>query len=446
MPANLIPSSFDRLRFSALFVFLVCFVLPWGLCPSVGFAVEREIVWTEDYEGAVQRAAASNSILLLHFYGDYCPPCKLLDKKTFKDPALIAAINSTVVPVKVNADRRRDLAQKYNVNRWPTDVYLFPNGDELYRGVSDQDPTVYAQKIKRLALRHRDWTLEREAIAKTTQRRQDKELAANTPQIQTQRPVYAGSAGLPVKSQAASWQQPSGLPLPAAPLPEPSSVAVKPQRLIDNPFVSKQPIMVPASPQKTEAPATEPASVPKVSEPVAPVVERRTIPALPTSGDLVRSNSPGSNSRVTAPEQPEPTHIVADTIGLEGHCPVELIESLSRGGNPSWVRGVPAYAVRHRGRVYHCSSEQARQTLLTAPDRFTPCLSCFDLVNFVETGELIDGKCEFGCIQPETNRVFLFATKENLEAFDRDNHRYAQLIDNVSPERVAGRADETRIR
>ena len=27
-----------------------------------------------------------------------------------------------------------DLAEKYNVNRWPTDVYLLPNGDELYRG------------------------------------------------------------------------------------------------------------------------------------------------------------------------------------------------------------------------------------------------------------------------------------------------------------------------
>ena len=500
-----------------------------GIFASVVFttesvvATEREIAWTEDYDGAVHRAAASNSILLLHFYGDYCPPCKLLDKKTFKDPTLVSAINSTVIPVKINADRRRDLAEKYNVNRWPTDVYLFPNGDELYRGISDQDPSVYTQKIKRLALRHRDWTLEREAIAKTTQRRQDKELAANTPQIQSEKPVYAGSAGAPVKSQAASWQNPTGLNTQVAPYPEPSRPGVpgwspqlpngagvsnhssannamtvraapivhsqaspssnlqtaselpagqngtKPQRVIDNPFVARQPMVVPAhqapalharpeQQARPEQPAQEPI-VPSVAPETSAAMEpNRSVPARPTSGSLSLSNSADMHAnRDRAPRMPtsadaasarttEPTHIVADSIGLEGHCPVELIESLAMGTSPSWIHGSPAFAVRHRGRIYHCSSERARQKLLSAPDRFTPCLSCFDLVCFFETGDLVDGKCEFGCIQPNTNRVFLFATKENLEAFDRDNQRYAQLIDDMSPERVAGRTDETRIR
>lgn len=512
MPAIQSKTFFDRSRFPRCFAvwlgMIVCVALPSG---SV-FATEREIAWTEDYDGAVHRAAASNSILLLHFYGDYCPPCKLLDKKTFKDPTLVSAINSTVIPVKINADRRRDLAEKYNVNRWPTDVYLFPNGDELYRGVSDQDPSVYTQKIKRLALRHRDWTLEREAIAKTTQRRQDKELAAHTPQIQSEKPVYAGSSGAPVKSQAASWQTPSGLNTPVAPFPEPNRSGVpawspqaptftgapnhgsaniamatrgapivhsqapspselpeaqpnaKQQRVIDNPFVAKQPMVVPARQAKPEQQASpeqlaqEPI-VPSVAPETSAATEaNRSVPARPISGSLTLSNSSemqmNRDSALQTPSSPdastarsiEPTHIVADSIGLDGHCPVELIDSLALGTSPSWISGSPAYAVRHRGRIYHCSSELARQKLLSAPDRYTPCLSCFDLVCFFETGDLVDGKCEFGCIQPNTKRVFLFATKENLEAFDRDNQRYAQLIDGMSPERVAGRTDETRIR
>lgn len=517
MPAIQSKTFLDRSRFTKWSA--VCLGIFAFMALSTGSlrATEREIAWTEDYDGAVHRAAASNSILLLHFYGDYCPPCKLLDKKTFKDPALVSAINSTVIPVKINADRRRDLAEKYNVNRWPTDVYLFPNGDELYRGISDQDPAIYTQKIKRLALRHRDWTLEREAIAKTTQRRQDKELAANTPQIQSEKPVYAGSAGAPVKSQAASWQTPTGLNTQVAPYAEPSrsdvptwgpqlphaagvsnngsannamtaraapivhsqapaaselpagQIGTKPQRLIDNPFVAKQPLVVPAhqaaglharTEQKVRPDqlAQEPIAPSVTSEAPAAMEGNRSVPARPISGSSTLSNlSEMQMNREAAPRTPpshdastvratEPTHIVADSIGLDGHCPVELIESLSLGTNPAWVSGSPAYAVRHRGRIYHCSSERARQKLLSAPDRFTPCLSCFDLVCFFETGDLVDGKCEFGCIQPDTKRVFLFATKENLEAFDRDNQRYAQLIDEMSPERVAGRTDETQIR
>ena len=517
MPAIQSKTFFDRSRFPQWFA--VCLGIFACMAQTTGsvFATEREIAWTEDYDGAVHRAAASNSILLLHFYGDYCPPCKLLDKKTFKDPTLVSAINSTVIPVKINADRRRDLAEKYNVNRWPTDVYLFPNGDELYRGVSDQDPSVYTQKIKRLALRHRDWTLEREAIAKTTQRRQDKELAAHTPQIQSEKPVYAGSSGAPVKSQAASWQNPTGLNTQVSPYSEPARPGVpawspqaqnvagvsndgsatnamtaraapivhsqapppselpvaqpvtKPQRVIDNPFVAKQPLVVPAHPASAPQARPDDQAGPEqlAQEPIVPSVARetsaaveanRSIPARSTSGSLTLSKlSEMQMNRDSARQTPpslnastsratEPTLIVADSIGLEGHCPVELIESLAVGSSPSWVSGSPAYAVRHRGRIYHCSSERARQKLLSAPDRFTPCLSCFDLVCFFESGDLVDGKCEFGCIQPNTNRVFLFATKENLQAFDRDNQRYGQLIDDMSPERVASRTDETRIR
>lgn len=260
-----------------------------------------------------------------------------------------------------------------------------------------------------------------------------------------------------------------GAPIVHSQAPSPSELPeaqpnAKQQRVIDNPFVAKQPMVVPARQAKPEQQASpeqlaqEPI-VPSVAPETSAATEaNRSVPARPISGSLTLSNSSemqmNRDSALQTPSSPdastarsiEPTHIVADSIGLDGHCPVELIDSLALGTSPSWISGSPAYAVRHRGRIYHCSSELARQKLLSAPDRYTPCLSCFDLVCFFETGDLVDGKCEFGCIQPNTKRVFLFATKENLEAFDRDNQRYAQLIDGMSPERVAGRTDETRIR
>ena len=371
-----------------------------GLASAPAFSVEQEIAWTEDYEAAVERAASANCVLLLHFYGDYCPPCKLLDKKTFHDPSLVTAINENVVAVKINAEKRKDLAKKYNVNRWPTDVYLYSNGVEIYRGVSDQDPTVYTKKIQRIASHHRDWSLEREAIAKNTQRGKVNALVADAPQAQPEKTVYANTTFQPTKSQSASSTNnsdpqritQSALPPVAHAAPLKQSVAqsapLKQPRVIDNPYLAKQPLEVPAA----------------------------------------------------------PLHVLAETVGLGGYCPVTLVESVGRSSDVVWVRGSASFAVRHRGRVYHCASEQARHTLLGEPDRYTPCLSGFDLVHFFKTGLLVDGKCEFGCIQPNSSKVYLFADVANYQEFERDNERFSRLLDRVTPERVEGRSSQTQYR
>jgi protein disulfide-isomerase len=413
-------------------------------------ANERAIPWNEDYEAAAQLAAATNRVLLLHFYTDNCPPCRLLEKKTFHDPALIDAFQQHLVPARINAEKRRDLATKFNITRWPTDVYLFPNGDEIYRGVSDQDPAVYTTKIKRIALRHRDWSIEQQAIARSTERRQDQMLAANTPQIQAEKPVYAGTAGHPIKSQAASWTQPQVANQAASP-----TSSASPKRVIDNPYIAQQPIQVPVSAPiqnanqpsavaPSTAAATRATSNTSVNAPapvVTPVVEKKSIPAQPVAAQ--RDVPSPTSSNVDAPEA---RFVVAETIGMSGFCPVSLIESVQQSNGAAWVAGSPAFAVRHRGRVYYCASDRARQVLLSDPDRYTPGLSGFDLVHFFKTGKLVDGNCKFGCIQPTTHRIFLFSTQENYQEFEREMENYTRLLERVTPERVANRSTETSLR
>jgi len=427
------------------------------IAPSLGFAIEREILWTEDYEAAVQRAATTNSIVLLHFYGDSCPPCKLLDKKTFHDPALVSKMNEHLVPVKINADRRRDLAQKFQVTRWPTDIYLFPNGDEIYRGVSNADPSVYCKTIERVALRHRDWTVERNSTARAKEKRQDRAIAAHTPKIQAEQPSYAGNAGHSVRTQAAAWTNQAFAPkqnLPSAGLPSASSQGT---RVIENPYITQQPMIVPPAPSSpsndsippivhagpsSPEPASNMAAAPVVARPISS--QRSPInpqPQLPVQATPQQPNTFQSPSDTLASKR-----VYAETIGMGGYCPVSLIESI---GNPQlngWVEGKPTCAVRHRGRVYYCASEGARQTLLSDPDRFTPCLSGFDIVHLCREGELQDGKCEFGCIQEGTNRVFLFDTKANFDEFTQNSVYYSRLLDNAAPERVANELTGTQKR
>jgi YHS domain-containing protein len=93
-----------------------------------------------------------------------------------------------------------------------------------------------------------------------------------------------------------------------------------------------------------------------------------------------------------------------------------------------WVEGKPEFAVKHRGRIYFCASEDARKTFLSAPDEFAPALSSYDLIHFVKTGQLIDGRCEFGSFQPTTGKVFLFANQENCVEFLQMESHYSELL------------------
>nr|MCU0715209.1 thioredoxin family protein [Pirellula sp.] len=117
----------------------------------------QEIQWIDDFPTAIRYATSNNLPLMLHFYGDNCPPCRLLEKKAFRDPQLIGKINGQLVAVRINGEKQKELRERYQVTRWPTDVYLLPNGEEIYRTVSPQDPSVYGQMVDRVALRHRDW-------------------------------------------------------------------------------------------------------------------------------------------------------------------------------------------------------------------------------------------------------------------------------------------------
>ncbi|MEQ1824632.1 MAG: thioredoxin family protein [Pirellula sp.] len=506
---------------SPCFAFIQCFVCICCLLAGNSLSAASEIGWSNDYETSVQRAATSNRVLMLHFYTDNCPPCRLLEKKTFHDPALIDAINENVVPTRINADHRRDLATKFNVTRWPTDIYLFPNGDEIYRGVSDQDPSVYSTKIKRIALRHRDWSVEREVIAKSSQRRQDQAIAANTPQIQAEKPVYYGNAGHPVKSQSTTWaqslppikqsvNQTANTPVQTSLNSSFASSSPTSKRIIDNPYISQPPInnaerFNNATPPSIDRTSTGPdnssvANSEQRIEPTTtlpPVVAKKTIPAQPVGWQLTQPQpqqpqpqpqpqpqqpqpqqpqqlqqpqlpqpqlqppqlqqqqtiQPQSQPQTQLPpQQPSPENqndakfILAETIGTGGFCPVALIESIEQSSGTAWIAGSSKFAVRHRGRVYYCSSERARKVLLSNPDKYTPGLSGFDLVHFFKTGKLIDGNCKFGCVQPTTQRIFLFATIENYQEFEREMENYTRLLERVTPERVANRSTDTPIR
>lgn len=114
------------------------------------------IRWAPDIPTARRAAAQFNVPLLIHFYGDNCLPCKLLEDRVFSRADFVETVNKYFICVKVNATRDRQTAAQYQVHSWPTDVFVSPDGKTLYQGVCQQDINGYLNTLQNVAVMNRD--------------------------------------------------------------------------------------------------------------------------------------------------------------------------------------------------------------------------------------------------------------------------------------------------
>ena len=60
--------------------------------------------------------------------------CSVMDETTYADPRVRSLIEGLYVPVRVDADRRPDLSDRYHLGGWPTTAFLTPSGAMLSGG------------------------------------------------------------------------------------------------------------------------------------------------------------------------------------------------------------------------------------------------------------------------------------------------------------------------
>jgi uncharacterized protein len=94
-------------------------------------ATVRWLSWTTD---AFARARAENKPVLLSIVAPWCASCHAMDRTTYADPAVAACVNDRLVPVRVDADRRPDISDRYSLGGWPTTAFLTADGDVITGG------------------------------------------------------------------------------------------------------------------------------------------------------------------------------------------------------------------------------------------------------------------------------------------------------------------------
>lgn len=102
-------------------------------CSWTVFAAEPGgMPWTEDLRGAMAAAKKDNKPLLVDIWATWCVPCKEMDKTTYKNKEVIEGA-AAFVALKLDADTQKSFIDRYQIEAFPTLIFLDSEGREITR-------------------------------------------------------------------------------------------------------------------------------------------------------------------------------------------------------------------------------------------------------------------------------------------------------------------------
>jgi thioredoxin-related protein len=81
------------------------------------------------YEEGTALGLSERKKVFINFHADWCKYCETMDRQTFKDAGIVSYLNSHFISIKVDVEREKAIARKYNINPLPDCWFLAENGD-----------------------------------------------------------------------------------------------------------------------------------------------------------------------------------------------------------------------------------------------------------------------------------------------------------------------------
>lgn len=125
------------------------------LVATATFAGESNVKFYDaSWPATIDQAKASDKLVFLDCYTDWCYWCKVMDKETFTDTSVSNLLNSRFLPAKREMEKSeegRALNMKYHVSGYPTYLIFNGKGELVYQIVGSR-PTAEFRKELLLAL------------------------------------------------------------------------------------------------------------------------------------------------------------------------------------------------------------------------------------------------------------------------------------------------------
>jgi YHS domain-containing protein len=115
-----------RLFWAVVLVVVLTFV-----APRLVVGAESQF-WRTDFDAALREAEEKKLPLMMHFYSDWCVPCKQMEQTIFANASVKEMLTTRFVSVKLKNDKYQHLVRQYGFNMLPTDMVIDPfNGKVL---------------------------------------------------------------------------------------------------------------------------------------------------------------------------------------------------------------------------------------------------------------------------------------------------------------------------
>ncbi|MBS0208882.1 MAG: thioredoxin family protein [Planctomycetes bacterium] len=173
----------------------------------------------------------------------------------------------------------------------------------------------------------------------------------------------------------------------------------------------------PAGPLQPPAPTTQPAAP---AQPSASAATPHATAAMQTGYGAATPTAATSNQSAAAspaaPLGPVGLPPGVPPLGLEGNCPVALVE------RKNWVPGDARWGAIHQGRTYLFSGPAEQQRFLAQPDHYSPALAGNDPVLAIDQQQQVPGAIACGVFYSQ--RIYLFQSPDTLAKFRANPDRY----------------------
>ena len=109
---------------------------------------------------ALALAKVSDKLIIVNFYTDWCPNCRRMNEKTYRDEGVLKQLNESFISVKLNAESSRPLiiegqtvteyqvALMFRVGSYPTTWFLTSEGRPLLPVKGYYGPDLFAPMLR----------------------------------------------------------------------------------------------------------------------------------------------------------------------------------------------------------------------------------------------------------------------------------------------------------
>lgn len=111
--------------------------------------------WSAWSQAAFERARQEQRPILLSVQAGWCHWCHVMNDTTYRDPEVLSLLEGFVM-IRVDADARPDLMERYRRWGWPATVFLRPDGERILALRGYRDGPTFQRVLDEVSAAHRD--------------------------------------------------------------------------------------------------------------------------------------------------------------------------------------------------------------------------------------------------------------------------------------------------